>query len=341
MLIIMHISRISRYIIFIVLLLFLVISVNCTKNKEYSLQDVELKTFPPGTITQSRALVGYEIIRGPVHQNGDASKMIFYGVCWSTFPKPTKDSNMVYWGSEVDGKFLVWTTCLSPNTTYYARAFAEKYGKAVYGNEVSFKTPIGTEGQITDIDGNVYNTVIIGEQVWLAEDLKTTSYLTGDPIPYVQGDEDWDSLTTGAYCFYDNADSNGSIYGNIYNWYAVNDPRGIAPEGWHVATDEDWFTLVSFLTENDGFFITDLLKEDGEEHWKKNASFVCLNETGFTALPGGFRSDEGFINMGLMGYWWTSSIYYPGYPYYWIIGHSLTRKNHKKSVGCYVRCVKD
>ena len=98
---------------------------------------------------------------------------------------------------------------------------------------------------VKDIDGNVYHTVTIGTQVWMVENLKVTKYRDGTPIPNKTDATEWGSLTTGAYCDYDNTVSNSTIYGKLYNWYAVNDWRNIAPTGWHVPTDAEWTTLTT------------------------------------------------------------------------------------------------
>jgi uncharacterized protein (TIGR02145 family) len=100
---------------------------------------------------------------------------------------------------------------------------------------------------VTDIDGNVYQTVTIGAQVWMAENLKVTHYRNGDPIPNVTDTAAWEGLSTGAYCEYDNDINNVATYGRLYNWYAVDDSRGLAPEGWHVPSDDEWKQLEMYL----------------------------------------------------------------------------------------------
>jgi uncharacterized protein (TIGR02145 family) len=105
---------------------------------------------------------------------------------------------------------------------------------------------IPVEDSVTDIDGNVYSTVTIGTQVWMKENLKATKYDNGDPIPNISDGTQWQALTEGAYCYYENSVSSANTYGLLYNWYAVNDSRNICPEGWHVPTTSDWNTLVSF-----------------------------------------------------------------------------------------------
>jgi uncharacterized protein (TIGR02145 family) len=150
---------------------------------------------------------------------------------------------------------------------------------------------------VTDIDGNVYQTVTIGAQVWMLENLKVTHYCNGEAIPDVTAVAPWAGLSTGACCVFNNAGSNVAVYGRLYNWYAVNDPRSIAPAGWHVASEADWQQLEAYLGMNEadlnltgyrGTTEGGKLKEVGTMHWAgPNAG--ATNESGFTALPGGFR----------------------------------------------------
>src|ERR1035437_40951 len=103
---------------------------------------------------------------------------------------------------------------------------------------------------VTDIDGNVYHTVTIGSQVWMVENLKTTRFLNGESIPNITDNYSWATLSTGAYCDYDNLTDNSSNYGHLYNWFAVVDSRKIAPTGWHVPTDAEWIILQNYLLAN-------------------------------------------------------------------------------------------
>lgn len=118
--------------------------------------------------------------------------------------------------------------------------------------------------EVKDFDGNVYDTVVIGTQVWLVQDLKVTHYQNGDPIPNVTDGTNWSSLTSGAYCDYDNAPSNSTIYGKLYNWFTVRDSRNICPSGWHVPTDAEWETLINHLGGSEVAGCK--LKEQGTEH---------------------------------------------------------------------------
>ena len=153
---------------------------------------------------------------------------------------------------------------------------------------------------IKDIDGNVYTSVIIGDQEWMVENLKVTHYRNGDVIPNVTDTTEWGNLSTGAYCEYDNNSSIVETYGRLYNWYAVSDSRKIAPEGWHVPSSEEWQTLVDYLGGAD--VAGGKLKETGTEHWN-SPNTGATNESGFSALPGGRRYDNGhFAQMGRTAY---------------------------------------
>lgn len=160
-----------------------------------------------------------------------------------------------------------------------------------------------TYGTVIDIDGNVYKTIQIGTQTWMAENLKTTKYRNGDPIPNIISEVARAALTTGAYCWYNNDSATYKAnYGALYNWYAVADSRKIAPIGWHVPTDYEWTKLTTYL----GIHAGGQLKEIGTIHWiSPNPN---TNESGFTALPGGgYGSDGGCGDIGDWGFWWSST----------------------------------
>lgn len=193
-------------------------------------------------------------------------------------------------------------------------------------------------GSVTDIDGNVYKTVKIGDQWWMAENLKTTKYNDGTNIPNVVDNMAWDNLNTPGYCWYNNDIKNKSPYGALYNWYAVNDKRKIAPSGWHVATDAEWEILINFVANTDGSNM-----EAGSAHW------LCpvtdeTNFTGFSSVPGGGRYNQGsFKDLGYIAYWWCSTeggkVGEIRFEYNDDCG--VANKNFAQSDGVSVRCVKD
>lgn len=195
---------------------------------------------------------------------------------------------------------------------------------------------------VTDIDGNVYQTVKIGDQCWMKENLKVTHYRNGDAIPNVTGD-DWSGLFTGAYCDYDNNEGNVAVYGRLYNWYAVDDSRGLAPEGWHVPSENEWQTLADYLGGE--AVAGGKMKEVGIVHWL-SPNTGATNESGFTALPGGYRFDVGnFSDMNIYAIFWSSTEF--DFSSAW--SHGLNNAyeglipfdDNFKQFGFSVRCVKD
>jgi len=155
-----------------------------------------------------------------------------------------------------------------------------------------------------DIDSNVYHTVEIGTQVWMVENLKTTRFRDGSPIPNVTDNTTWDNITTIAYCDYSNNPNNSITYGRLYNWYVVQDNRQIAPVGWHVPTDADWTILSDYLGGEN--IAGGKMKEADTTHWL-SPNYGATNESGFTALPGGVRGyNTGFSYLGWGAMWWSS-----------------------------------
>lgn len=206
---------------------------------------------------------------------------------------------------------------------------------------------------ITDIDGNVYNTVAIGTQVWMAENLKTTKYNDGTAIPNVADNTIWEALTTGAYCDYNNTPANSTIYGRLYNWYAVdnnaatkvasNGGKNVCPTSWHVPTDTEWTTLTTYLGGES--VAGGKLKETGTTHWL-SPNTGATNETGFTALPGGNRYYYGvYVSIGFDGYWWSSTEYSTAFAWFRLLDvdwANVVRDHVNDShYGYSVRCVRD
>lgn len=187
--------------------------------------------------------------------------------------------------------------------------------------------------EITDVDGNVYNTIKIGDQCWTSENLNVTHYRNGDSIPCVTDSATWVNLTTGAYCDYNNDPSNSAIYGRLYNWYAVNDSRGLVPEGWHVPTYNDWAILKNSCG---GEFAGGYLKS--------NSSWDGSDSYGFSAIPAGFRNNGKFQQLG------TGTIFGSSTEYDLNNARSLSIYSvdptfyltyHKKTLGYSIRCIKD
>jgi uncharacterized protein (TIGR02145 family) len=196
-------------------------------------------------------------------------------------------------------------------------------------------------GRITDArDGKVYKTVVIGTQTWMAENLNVSTFRNGDPIPEAKTDEDWEKAGDEgkpAWCYYRNDTMQGAEYGKLYNWYAVNDPRVLAPSGWHVPTDNEWTTLSGFLGNAAGTKM-------------KSAIYISDNPTnssGFNGLIGGLRIGSGFFPGMNEGYWWSSTesntIHALSLAFYRVLNvqNVLMRNHGGKKGGLSVRCVRD
>ena len=193
--------------------------------------------------------------------------------------------------------------------------------------------------QVTDKDGNVYKTVTIGKQEWTTENLTVEHYRNGDAIPQVQDAAEWANLKTGAWCYYENDSKNGKIYGKLYNWYAVNDPRGLTPEGWHIASDAEWKQLIDFS----GGEKTAGKKLKDKSGWFKEGNGT--NESGFTSIPGGIRDVDGsFYDINKFGCFWTSSENSKTSAWYYFLIHNYTdvaRFEGGKERGLSIRSMKD
>jgi len=196
---------------------------------------------------------------------------------------------------------------------------------------------------VTDVDGNVYNTVIIGTQAWMTENLKVTHYRDTTAIPEVIDSVAWKTSSSGAYCNYNNDIINGNIYGKLYNWFAVNSTHNLAPAGWHVATDADWTVLSDYL--GGSAIAGGILKESGTSHWNSPNSGATNNKN-FGALPGGFRHGlyGTFSNIKDDGEWWSATSASTTQAFYRSMDHTssiLSRYSYLKTSGYSVRCVKD
>lgn len=246
---------------------------------------------------------------------------------------------------------------LSPVTTYHYRIKIESSEGIIYGNDVTFTTPDNkivfnpdvNYGSVNDIDGNTYKTIQIGTQTWMAENLRTTRYNNGRSIVLAVDNRQWWLSDSAAYCWVNNeGDKFKETYGAIYNWRAVNSYK-LCPAGWHVPDDAEWTTFTTYLggQTDIGFKI----KETGGTHWL-NQSSNTTNETGFTALPAGYRNFEGSFKpgsnygywRGAEAFWWSSSTAYPGGAYYRVFysgSNTLLKEGWRIEQGLSVRCLKD
>ena len=199
-----------------------------------------------------------------------------------------------------------------------------------------------------DIEGNVYRTVKIGKQEWLAVNLRTTTYNDGTPIPNVTSDSDWSNLTSCAYAWYENNEAAYKYaYGALYNWYAI-ETGNLCPTGWRVPTDADWTTLIDYAG-GEGIAAGKLKSTRTEPHphprWR-SPNTDATNEYGFYALPGGSRAEINgtFYSAGISGFWWSSTETFPSRAWYRSMFYgdgSVSRYSFDKKNGFSVRCIKD
>ena len=217
-------------------------------------------------------------------------------------------------------------------------------------------------GTITDArDGKTYKTVVIGNQTWMTQNLNVSTFRNGDPIPEARTNEEWEKAgkeSKPAWCYYDNDPKNDPKYGKLYNWYAVNDPRGLAPSGWHISTDAEWMVLIEFLggelyagtkmKSTNGWAYINAIKTVGGSIITPGRPNNGTNKSGFSGFPGGCRGGS-FYYLGEIGEWWTSTVYMED-------GHNTSKawkyrmgtsncdpcqNINDKETGCSIRCVKD
>jgi uncharacterized protein (TIGR02145 family) len=339
--------------------------------KEFITKDgiVLLSTNEVTDITISAAVCG-----GNITSDG-GSPVISRGIVWSTSESPTVDNNigMTNEGTGT-GVFTSNLTELEPLTTYYVRAYAANSIGTYYGDQMEFITNLGIDGEpcpgmltVTDIDGNVYNTVAIGTQCWLKENLKTNKYRNGISIEYPGNDDNaWLNNTNGAYAWYNNNITWKESYGALYNFYAGINPNGLCPEGWHVPGDGDWTKLLNYVVgkgypneSNNPQGASNALKSCRQEYsplggdcntsehprWLSHAIHYGFDAFGFSALPGSYRTGYGPFpsNLGYFGAWWSSSevsgtsassrsMTYFG---------NVSQENSQKRAGYSVRCLRD
>ena len=301
----------------------------CKKDADKNPIEPVLTTTAVRDFTQKTARCG-----GNITSLGGSSITV-HGICWSTVTTPTIADNKTT-DSIGSDSFTSVITGLSSNTTYYVRAYATNIAGTAYGNEQSFILWLNVPGPpVTDIDGNSYSSVKIGNQIWISENLKVTHYYNGDIIPNVTDDTTWVHLSTGAYC-------DNTVYGKLYNWYAVADSQNLCPSGWHVPADTEWTTLINYLGGED--IAGAELKEAGTNHWK-TPNMGATNESGFAALPGGSRlATDLFFHDGHGGVWWSTTKYNSDKAWYMSLfytDYNVRRKFNSLNSGFAVRCVKD
>jgi len=246
--------------------------------------------------------------------------------------------------------FLSASLAMAQDTLYVYKAGAVAYKSVIATvDSITFQKvypPAPTT--VTDFDGNVYQTVVIGTQTWMVENLKTTHYRNGDPITNITDNTAWVNTYSGfigAWCDYANNAANGTKYGHLYNWYAVANVANLAPAGWHIPSPAEWTTLSNYLGGT--YAAGGELKEAGIVNWV-TPNTGATNSSGFTALPGGYRgaSDGVFGGIGTSAQFWTSTGNQAGDymgTYYYLLntdGYFVPTSNYV-TFGFSVRCIKD
>lgn len=309
----------------------MILSNSCKKEEKGQIP--VLTTSAVSKITSTTATCG-----GYITSDG-GSKVTTRGVCWSIDPNPLIDDNKTSDGTGSMG-FSSSINNLISNTTYYIRAYATNGAGTAYGSEVSFKTY-----GLSDADYNSYNIVTIGTQTWMAENLRTTKYSNGASIQYLNSNTAWSTQTfqVGAYCWYNDDIVNKNIYGALYNYYTVVDIRNLCPIGWHIPSDAEWATLITYLGGES--LVGGKLKATSQ--W--NSPNTCAdNSSNFTAYPGGFRFslDGTFGNMGNNGIWWSSTKYDATTAWHYYLSYNNSNFTRFKTTDCKkfglsVRCLQD
>jgi uncharacterized protein (TIGR02145 family) len=309
-------------------------AINCGGTTHGS--DMTFTTLPTVTLDYFISDLNVVLCQGTIITGGGAG-IIEKGFCWNTSQNPTINDNKTTNGPGT-GPYTGYTSSLTMNTEYYFRAYATNNAGTSYSDQYLIKTSAGT---VTDADGNLYSSVTIGTQVWMKENLRTTKYNDGTSIPLVTDPTEWSSMITAGYCWYNNDASTYKLdYGALYNRY-VNTAK-LCPAGWHVATLNDFITLENY---NGGVNIAGgKLKEIGTMHWT-SPNTSATNASGFTAVPGGWRTDSGvFQHIGTNSCIWTSDNYSGSMGwYFYLINNSAQVNNTGLSYkyGNSVRCVKD
>lgn len=289
-----------------------------------------------------------------------------------------KNMNKIFFGLLLAFSYSV-STVIAQNDTMYVMKSGAIVGKYNVNNQVDsvifYKPTLGSSTTVTDYDGNVYNTVTIGTQVWMAENLKTTHYANGTAIPLVNTTSTWDALTatSKAYCWYNDSIKYKDTHGALYTWAAAMNGatsvtanpsgiQGVCPTGWHLPSDAEWTQMENYLADNghnydgttgggsakiakslastSGWIVSSTTGAVGNTDYP-----TYRNKSGFTALPGGYRDYGGtFYGIGNDGYWWSATEFSATDAWYRGMSGSYSgvgRGSFSKEVGFSVRCVRD
>lgn len=306
-----------------------------------------ITTLAVNNITENSAKCDVKIL------NNGGSPITQYGICYSESPNPSLLTSQTFTteSAETDNFTHILNT-LKSNTQYYVRSYATNAIGTAYGNELEFTTSEATNseilfndkltyGSVSDVEGNIYKTITIGSQTWMAENLRSTKFRNGDLIPTTATlTQDVSSESSPIYQW---SLGNTNVNGRLYTWFAATDVRNICPIGWHLPTDAEWTTLIDYLGGEN--VAGDKLREKGTVHWVTLNNGLATNESGFTALPAGSKEYSGVYNPNSnVCIWWGSTSnksdsgvsrqIWGNYSY-------VTYMNSNKKNGHSIRCVKD
>ncbi len=295
-------------------------------------------TIPVLTTLSISAISDSTVNSGGTISSDGGARISVRGVCWSTAKNPTV-ADFVSLDGSGSGSFISSVTGIVPDIMYYLRAYATNSVGTGYGAEFSFSTG---KLLVKDMDGNFYHFVKIGTRVWMTENLKTTRFRDSTAILLVESGTTWSSQMSFGYCWYnDDESANKSRFGALYNWYAVNTGK-LCPTGWHVPSDTEWTTLTTFLGGE--ALAGGKLKEKGVLNWN-TPNAAATNETGFSAQPGGYRTNAGIYNsIGMYGNWWSSTsslANVANYRYLYYGNAAMTKSFISQKSGLSVRCLKN
>lgn len=316
--------------VFLLLSLFLVIS--CKRDSNNANPSV-VKT------TEVTSLLPHMVETGGSIVSNSSGTIKMRGVCWGTMPKPDTSQHKKALISKTED-FIVILSKLTPATRYYYRAFIVNENGLIYGDEKEFVT-LENGPNVTDIDGNEYQTVKIGTQTWMKENLKVSRYNNGDSIPTGLDNRQWQTTQAGAFAIFNNQKENNDIFGKIYNWYVVQDERNVCPIGWHVPSQEEWTSLENFLG---GEEIAGSKMKAVSNLWRGSSKNIT-NEGGFSGLPAGSRfASGGYGSMFQVGCWAMDDNRNLGSGFFVVIvdwGDFSGKGSEMINRGFSVRCIKD
>jgi len=282
-----------------VAIVFSVFVSSCKKYDKTNDLEISVTTLPADNITYSSATITGNI------ENDDSDPVTEKGFCWGNLPNPTIEGVKIERGKGV-GPFTAELDGLSDGVNYYVRTYLVNSKGVKYGNQVVFST---LSKPVQDIDGNVYSTVVIGKQVWMAENLRTSSYKNGNKIFFAKDESAWYSSEVGTYCYQCHEPEYDAVFGKLYNKYIAKS-QDVCPTGWHLPSSQEWNQMLDYLGGEN--VAGGKMKKVATDLWLYTSD-NATNSSGFSGLPGGHYVSVGsntgcnVSNMTYSGYWWSSN----------------------------------